>query len=55
VTRKYDPQIVVKLNASARRGTYSEDIGRQKSGKTSAELGKEWKEEKAQLKSLGSS
>ncbi|MDB6102525.1 MAG: glycoside hydrolase family 47 protein [Gammaproteobacteria bacterium] len=56
VTRKYDPQIVVKLNASARRGTYSEDIWKQKSGKTSAELGKEWKEEKAQLlKSLGSS
>jgi hypothetical protein len=54
VTRKYDPQIVVKLNASARRGVYSEDIWKAKSGKTSVELGNEWKEEKARLlQSLG--
>jgi hypothetical protein len=54
VTRKYDPQIVAKLNASARRGVYSEDIWKAKSGKTSVELGNEWKEEKAQLmNSLG--
>jgi hypothetical protein len=54
VTRKYDPQIVAKLNASARRGVYSEDIWKAKSGKTSVELGNEWKEENAQLlNSLG--
>ena len=49
VTRKYDPQIVEKLNAAARRGVYSEGIWREKSGKTVVELGNEWKEEKAQL------
>lgn len=49
VTRKYDPQIVEKLNAAARRGVYSEDIWKEKSGKTVVELGNEWKEEKAQL------
>jgi hypothetical protein len=44
----------VKLNDSARRGVYSEDIWKAKSGKTSVELGNEWKEEKAQLmNSLG--
>lgn len=48
VTRKYDPQIVMELNAAARRGTYSENIWKEKSGKTLAELGKEWREEKAQ-------
>jgi hypothetical protein len=49
VTRKYDPQIVVKLNALARRGAYREDIWQQVSGKTLEELGKEWKQEKAPL------
>jgi mannosidase alpha-like ER degradation enhancer 2 len=49
VTRKYDPQLVVQLNVLARRGTYSEDFWKEKSGKTLGELGREWKQEKVGL------
>jgi mannosidase alpha-like ER degradation enhancer 2 len=48
-TNKYDPQLVVQLNVLARRGTYSENIWMEKSGKTLVELGREWHEEKAGL------
>ena len=46
VTRKYDPQIVQKLNATARRGDYNEGIWRQRTGKTVVELDEEWMKEK---------
>lgn len=43
VTTKYDKDIVVKLNAAARAGKYSEEVWKQAIGKTSQELGDEWK------------
>ena len=46
VTRKYDPQIVQKLNAAARRGDYNEGIWKQRTGKTVVELDEEWMKEK---------
>ena len=49
VSRKYDSDIVVKLNAAARNGTYSQELWEAKGGKTAAELGKEWKDEKVRL------
>jgi hypothetical protein len=43
VTDKYDKEIVRKLNAALREGTYVEDIWKQATGRTLAELGDEWK------------
>ena len=45
VTRKHAPHIVVELNAAMRNGTYSDDIWKQKTGKTLQELGAEWKKD----------
>jgi hypothetical protein len=49
VSRKYDSDIVAKLNAAARNGTYDEELWSANTGKTSAELGEEWKHEKIRL------
>lgn len=43
-TEKYDKDIVRKLNAAARGGTYSEDLWKVATGKTAPELGDEWKQ-----------
>jgi len=43
VTEKYDTNIVRKLNAAARAGAYSEEVWKAATGKTSPELGDEWK------------
>lgn len=43
VSTKYDKDIVVKLNAAGRAGKYGEDVWKQATGKTSQELGEEWK------------
>jgi hypothetical protein len=43
IVQKYDPQIVAKLNAAMREGQYSEDLWKQYTGKTAAELAVEWK------------
>jgi ER degradation enhancer, mannosidase alpha-like 2 len=51
VARKYDPQIVQKLNAAARRGDYNEGIWRERTGRTVAELGEEWMKEKRVVRS----
>jgi hypothetical protein len=53
VTRKYDPQIVEKLNAAARRGDYSEAIRKERAGKSVEELGEEWKAEKVRVVKRG--
>jgi hypothetical protein len=45
VSGKYDKDIVQKLNASARAGTYSEDLWKTCTGKTAPELGEEWREQ----------
>ena len=44
VTTKYDTNIVRKLNAAARANHYSEDVWKTATGKTSPELGAEWKQ-----------
>jgi len=49
VTRKYDPRIVEKLNAAARRGDYNEAIWKEWTGKSVGELGEEWKTEKVRV------
>ena len=43
VTEKYDTNIIRKLNVAGRAGTYSEEIWKGATGKTSQELGDEWK------------
>ena len=43
VTEKYDTNIVRKLNAAARAGAYGEEVWKASTGKTSQELGDEWK------------
>jgi len=43
VTQKYDKDVVVKLNAAARQGTYKEELWKDYTGKTLVELGDEWK------------
>ena len=45
VTQTYDKDIVVKLNAAARQGTYSDDLWKTSTGKTASELGAEWREQ----------
>jgi hypothetical protein len=42
-SRKYDTNLVVKLNAAARQGKYREDLWKDLTGKTAPELGEEWK------------
>ena len=44
VTTNYDTNIVRKLNAAARANLYSEDVWKKATGKTSPELGAEWKQ-----------
>ncbi|MDB6033679.1 MAG: basic secretory protein [Verrucomicrobiales bacterium] len=44
VTEKYSSNMVQSLNAAARQGKYSEDIWKEKTGKTVQELGGEWKQ-----------
>lgn len=48
VTRRYDEEIVPKLNAAARNGLYNEQLWREWTGKTLQELGAEWKEHHAE-------
>ncbi|MEY2408633.1 MAG: hypothetical protein QOF48_1303 [Verrucomicrobiota bacterium] len=43
VTEKYDSNIVRKLNAAGRAGNYNEEVWKSATGKTSQELGDEWK------------
>ncbi|MHB1034152.1 MAG: basic secretory protein-like protein [Pirellulales bacterium] len=43
VTKTYDKELVVKLNAAAREGRYREDLWKQYTGHTLQELGAEWK------------
>jgi hypothetical protein len=43
VTEKYDKDIVVKLNAAARQGKYSEDLWKDYTGEPLAQLGEEWR------------
>ncbi len=43
VSGRYDTNVVQKLNAAARAGNYSEEVWKQSTGKTSPELGEEWK------------
>ena len=43
VTHTYSSNIVQVVNAAARQGKYSEDIWKEKTGKTVQELGDEWK------------
>jgi hypothetical protein len=45
VTGKYDKDIVRKLNAAARAGTYREELWKTATGHTVQELGDEWKAE----------
>jgi len=43
VTEEYDKDIVRKLNAAAREGTYSEGLWKKHTGRTVQQLGDEWK------------
>jgi Peptidase of plants and bacteria len=43
VTENYDKDIVPKLNAAMRKGEYREELWQQRTGKSAAELGAEWK------------
>lgn len=51
VVQTHDKKFIQKLNAAAREGNYSEKVWRDSTGKTAAELGKEWKD--ANAKRLG--
>lgn len=44
VTKKYDKDLVKKLNAAMREGKYSDDLWKASTGKTLTELGDEWKQ-----------
>lgn len=44
VTLKYDKDVTRKLNAAAREGKYTDDLWKEYTGKTLAELGDEWVE-----------
>jgi hypothetical protein len=46
--RKYDKDLVRKLNAEARAGKYNEDLWKEYTGKTVQELGDEWHKENEQ-------
>lgn len=41
---KYDPELVVKLNAACREGKYRAEVWKELTGKDVEELGQEWKE-----------
>jgi hypothetical protein len=43
VTENYDQEIIAQLNAAMRKGEYSDEIWQQRTGKSAAELGTEWK------------
>src|SRR4029434_7805299 len=45
VTRKYDKDLVRKLNAAARQGNYAESLWKDFTGKSLEELGAAWKKE----------
>lgn len=47
VTGKYEKDLIVKLNATIRDGKYSEDVWKQFTGHTAAELEAEWKQDLA--------
>src|SRR5665213_1283187 len=49
-SRKYDKDLVVKLNAAAREGRYSEGLWKEITGKSVQDLGHEWKESLAETK-----
>ena len=42
---KYDKDLVRKLNAAMREGTYSADLWKKYTGKTAEDLGQEWKQD----------
>jgi hypothetical protein len=44
VTKKYDKEIVRKLNAAMREGRYTEALWKEITGKSAEELGQEWKQ-----------
>jgi len=44
VSRKYDKDLVLKLNKAMREGKYSEDLFKEWTGKPLSDLGTEWKE-----------
>lgn len=43
VVTKYDPELVTRLNAAARAGTYTDAFWKQRTGHTVVELADEWK------------
>ncbi|MDG3004456.1 basic secretory protein-like protein [Paludisphaera mucosa] len=43
INRKYDKEFVLKLNRAMRRGDYSDDLFKESTGKSKAELGEEWR------------
>jgi hypothetical protein len=43
--RKYDKDLIRKLNAASRAGNYKEDLWKEYTGKTVQELGDEWRKE----------
>lgn len=45
VSEKYDQNLVTKLNAAMRDGTYNRDTWKQITGKSVVDLGEEWKKE----------
>jgi hypothetical protein len=50
VTEKYDANLVTQMNAAMRAGKYDDGLWKQYTGKTTPELGEEWKKEiEAQL------
>jgi hypothetical protein len=44
VVKKYDKDLIRKLNAAMREGRYTDDIWKEVAGKTAEELGREWKD-----------
>ena len=42
--KKYDKDLIRKLNAAMREGRYTDDIWKEVAGKTAEELGREWKD-----------
>jgi hypothetical protein len=51
LVKTHDQDFVRKLNAAAREGRYSDEVWKESTGKTAAELGAEWK--RANAKRLG--
>ena len=44
LTKKYDKEIVKKLNAAMREGKFTDEVWKEITGKTAEELGQEWKQ-----------